>query len=44
MPTSDTNYTVTPGGGLSFEVVMTDGSNPSGSGNSFIVKNLQTFL
>jgi hypothetical protein len=44
MPTSDTNYTVTPGGGLSFEVVLTDVTNPSSSGNSFIIKNLQTFL
>ena len=44
MPTSDTNYTITPGGGLSFEIVMTNGGNGAGSGNSFIVKNLQTFL
>ena len=41
MPTSDTNYTITPGGGISFEIFMDSIGNSS---SHFIVKNLQTFL
>ena len=44
MPTSDTNYTITPGGGLSFEIVMSNISSNAGLNNNFIIKNLQTFL
>ena len=41
MPTSQTNYTITPGGGFSFEIVM---DNLGSSSSHFIVKNLQQFL
>ena len=44
MPTSDTNYTVTPGGGISFEIMMNNISSNSGTNNSFMIKNLQQFL
>ena len=41
MPTSQTNYTITPGGGLSFEIVM---DSIGSSSSHFIVKNMQQFL
>ena len=44
MPTSDTNYTITPGGGISFEIMMNNISSNSGTNNSFMIKNLQQFL
>ena len=49
MPTTETAYTITPKGGLSFElhILNTNGSNDpfnSFTSQNFIVKNLQTFL
>ena len=48
MPTTETAYTITPKGGLSFEIhVMSVGSQnafSSFTGKNFVIKNLQTFL
>tara|TARA_B100001939_G_scaffold95660_1_gene82194 strand:- start:1406 stop:2899 length:1494 start_codon:yes stop_codon:yes gene_type:complete len=48
MPTTETAYTVTPKGGLSFEIhVMSVGEQDafnSFTGKNFVLKNLQTFL
>jgi len=48
MPTTETTYTITPKGGLSFEIHVMSSSQSdafsSFTGKNFVLKNLQTFL